>query len=225
MKWLAATAVFLTLVGVCSFAQSNEPKQQPSPAQSGPREKDKGSSNTPDAPATGSAAQRFPYPGEEHPAAPAVPDGPAAAPDGSTGTTDAPKSFPYPGDPDAASSSSSSSSSSSGTGEGTDIPPEAPARRKLPREFHPQSPEDRVTEDLDVARFYRNQGDLRAAYLRAQDAVKTLPNDPEGHFLLGTIAQEMKNRDQAVAELKNYLRLEPDGDHVKEAHRRLAQMH
>ena len=97
-----------------------------------------------------------------------------------------------------------------------------PTRRKLPKQFHPQSPEDRATEDIEVARFYQDQGDLPAAYLRAQDAVKQLPRDPESHLLLGQIAQKMKHHDEAVTELNTYLRLEPDGDHVIEVRRLLA---
>ena len=228
---LSVVALAALLSGVCAVGQNAEPKQQSQQTgQTQPRQDSRdtspqkgGSTQSPP------AAEKFPYPGESQPA-PDASTGKARAPE--TGTPPAGSAtgnpFPYPGDPDGGESSSSSSSSSGSATptENGDIPADAerPGRRKLPREFHPQSPEDRATEDLDVARFYRDKGDLQAAYLRAQDAVKTLPNDPEGHFLLAQIAQQTKRRDEALAEFKNYLRLEPDGDHVKEARRRLAEI-
>lgn len=213
--------------GVCPARQTSDPKQPPaaqtpSGADAKSPPPSKGAVQSPP------AANKFPYPGETEatpaPSTEKTQPGTGALPAGSA----AGKSFPYPGDPaagDAGSSSSSSSTSAAPAGTG-DIPAEAetPHRRKLPREFHPQSPEDRVTEDLEVAKFYRDKGDLHAAYLRAQDATKVIPSDPEAHFLLGQIAQQMKRHDEAVAEFKSYLQLEPDGDHVKEARRRLADM-
>ncbi len=104
------------------------------------------------------------------------------------------------------------------------MPAEAPSRRLLPKVRRLQTDDERVDEDLRVARFYRDSGDLHAAYLRAEDAVKTLPKDPESHFVLAQVLEKMHKRDEEAAELRTYLQLEPDGDFAKQAKRTLAQL-
>ena len=88
-----------------------------------------------------------------------------------------------------------------------------------------QSDEDRESEDLEIARYYLSAGNPMAAYLRAKDALKIKPTDPDAHFSLAEAAQKLKKRDEAVSEFKAYLQLEPDGDHVKAAQRSLADLH
>jgi Tfp pilus assembly protein PilF len=87
-----------------------------------------------------------------------------------------------------------------------------------------QSDEERATEDLNVAKFYEQSGDLNAAYLRVKDAVKYQPNDPDTHFALAHIAQKMNKRDEAIAEFNAYLKLDPDGLKIKQAQKALAQL-
>ena len=72
-----------------------------------------------------------------------------------------------------------------------------------------------------MAKFYRDAGNFHAAYLRAKDAVKLIPDDPEAHFLLGESAQKLQLKEEATAELNTYLKLEPEGDHVRAARRAL----
>jgi Tfp pilus assembly protein PilF len=102
--------------------------------------------------------------------------------------------------------------------------PPAPraARRLLPKS--PKSMADREAEDLDVSKFYLQSGNYLGAYLRAQDAVKSVPDDSEAHFALAQAAQKMKKRDEAIQEYKAYLDLEPDGDHVKTARLALVEL-
>jgi len=186
-----------------------------------------------------SAAERFPFPGESQnppPDAPA-PNAPAPA------TPNAPHSsaaseHPYPGDASSSSSDSSSSSSSSSSSDDAPPPaasddhpwddkgdkPQAAARRKLPKVQNLQSDEERATEDLNVAKFYEQSGDLNAAYLRVKDAVKYQPNDPDTHFALAHVAQKMNKRDEAIAEFNAYLKLDPDGLKIKQAQKALAQL-
>jgi len=97
-------------------------------------------------------------------------------------------------------------------------------RRKLPKVEKLQSDEERAAEDLNVAKFYEQSGDLNAAYLRARDAVKVQPSDPEAHFVLGHLAQKLNNRDEAISEYNSYLQLEPDGEKIKQARKALAQL-
>jgi len=62
------------------------------------------------------------------------------------------------------------------------------------------------------------------SYLRAQDAVKTQPDYPAGHFALAEAARRLKKNDEAAAEYKAYLKLEPDGDDAKSAEKALAEL-
>ena len=94
----------------------------------------------------------------------------------------------------------------------------------MPKVQKLQSDEDRAAEDLSVAKFYEDAGNLNAAYLRARDAVKYQPNDPYTHFTLARVAQKMKKNDEAIAEYNLYLKLDPDGLRIKEAEKALAQL-
>jgi tetratricopeptide (TPR) repeat protein len=136
-----------------------------------------------------------------------------------------------PGAESDSSSSSSSSSSDSADEPSADNPggdtgdtPHPSARRRLPKVENLQTNEERVDEDLKVAKFYTDAGDLNAAYLRVRDAVKYLPSDPDTHFALAYVAQKLKKREEAIAEYNNYLRLAPDGVRIKDAHKALKEL-
>jgi tetratricopeptide (TPR) repeat protein len=186
--------------------------------------------------AANDAAKANPFPGD----APATPDAPKAPP-----ANDAAKANPFPGEAPGTSSSSSSSSSSSTSSSSSsssassssgkpddpdadpddaDPIPEKPrgGRRLLPKVA--QSAEEREAEDLDVAHTYLQMGNFLASYLRAQDAVKSIPDDSAAHFALALAAQKMKKTDEAIAEYNAYLKLEPDGDQAKQARRALAEL-
>jgi hypothetical protein len=182
----------------------------------------------PDAPATpapaGSAGDKFPYPGEEK-GAPSAPGAPGSG------------KFPYPGETkDPGESSSSSSSSSSGgdapvpddkpalKDEGTSGSTKSSRRRLRPPAQKILSDPEREDEDLTVAKFYVSRGNLQGAYLRAKDAVKVQPDDPDGHILLADVAEKMGKKDEAVTEYEAYLKLDPEGDHVKAAQGALAKL-
>ena len=182
-----------------------------------------------------SAAEQFPFPGE--PAKPIAPaDTAPDAPKPNTSHPSAVEEHPFPTQPSppmdsGSSSSSSSSSSDSSSSADPDAPPPGDntadtksMRRKLPKVQKLQSDEDRATEDLSVARFYEGNGNLTAAYLRTQDAVKALPNDPEVHFAHAQIAQKLKKRDEAIAEYNAYLKLDPEGERIKAARKALSQL-
>lgn len=129
------------------------------------------------------------------------------------------------------SSSSSSSSDSSSDAPSADTPtadkgdaPHPSARRHLPKVQNLQTNDERVDEDLKVAKFYTDAGDLNAAYLRVRDAVKYLPDDPDTHFALAYVAQKMKKREEAIAEYNNYLKMAPDGERIKDARKALKEL-
>lgn len=160
---------------------------------------------------------RFPYPGEEKnaPSAPGV------------------GKFPYPGQVPGESSSSSSSSGGDAPlpedkpplkDEGTSGSTKSSRRRLRPPAQKVLSDAEREDEDLTVARFYMSRGNYQGAYLRARDAVKVQPDDPDGHWTLAEVADKMGKKDEAVAEYQAYLKLDPAGDHEKAAARALAKL-
>jgi hypothetical protein len=181
------------------------------------------------------AAEQFPFPGEPSKPAASAPDSPAATPAKNSAADEHP--FPtapppkLPGD-----DSSSSSSSSSSSNDDTDTPPDVgpplkdegtegtSTHRKLPKPARVQTDDERVDEDITVAKFYMNDENFAGAYLRAKDAVKVQPDYSLGHFTLAQIAQKMKKKDEAIAEFKTYLKLDPEGEKKREAQQALDQM-
>jgi cell fate (sporulation/competence/biofilm development) regulator YlbF (YheA/YmcA/DUF963 family) len=184
-----------------------------------------------------SAAEQFPFPGAatKPTAAPEAPGVNAPAP---ATHPSAASEHPFPSDADSSGSSSSSSSSSGSSSSDDAADPTAPAgpplhdegsegkstRRRLPKVRRVQTDDERVDEDLSVARFYTNDGNLQGAYLRAKDAVKVQPDYSETHFVLAEVAQKMKKRDEAIAEFNEYLKLDPKGEKIKAAQKALAEL-
>jgi hypothetical protein len=183
------------------------------------------------------------------PSAVDAPQAPGAA--GAANPASPARKFPFPGDtsgveggqgPGAGSSSSSSSSASdpaanpdadvNGTpalkdagSEGTQTQP----GRHILHRVNPigtklQSPDEREAEDLKVAKFYQGSGDLAGAYLRTQDAVKTIPDDPDAHFALAEIAVKLGKREEAIAEYNACLKLDPTDKQLKNAHKALEKL-
>ena len=130
------------------------------------------------------------------------------------------------------SSSSSSSSSSDDPTTPPDATPDANGNmpegtyvhRKLPKVKRVQTDDERVDEDLSVARFYLRDENYQGAYLRAKDAVTVQPDYSATHFALAEIAQKMKKKDEAIAEYQAYLKLDPDGEKAKAAKKALADL-
>lgn len=195
-------------------------------------------SGAPDAPAPakkGSTADQFPYPGETSKSPDAVPEGdtPRYVPDSPvpSGTAPAPKS--EAGDDGSSSSSSSSSSSLPTAADDAEPDNTKPAdtadttkkkgRRALPK-VSAQSPDERVTEDLNVAKFYSSRGNYEAAYLRSKDATTVMPDDAESHYRLAQAAQKLKKNDEAITEYNLYLKLDPGGDWTKETEEALSEL-
>lgn len=227
------------LLSAASWAQTAPPQNPPSapcptPNQT-PAPGQTAKPCTPPAPATGkSAAEEFPFPGQ--PPKPTNPNPPNSPAPGTT-PADAASQHPFPTQPppklpgDDSSSSSSSSSSDDPT-----TPPDATpdangnmpegtsVHRKLPKVKRVQTDDERVDEDLSVARFYLRDENYQGAYLRAKDAVTVQPDYSATHFALAEIAQKMKKKDEAIAEYQAYLKLDPDGEKAKAAKKALADL-
>jgi hypothetical protein len=189
-------------------------------------------------------AEQFPFPGEPSKPKDTPPDSPrpATTPDSPHPTTtpsDAATQHPFPTTPPPRLPGDDSSSSSSSSGDDptppTDDdptakgdpsnPPEGTSvHRRLPKVKKVQSDDERVDEDLSVAKFYLRDENYQGAYLRAKDAVSIQPEYSAAHFALGEIAQKMKKKDEAIAEFETYLKLDPDGEKAKAAKKALAEL-
>jgi Tfp pilus assembly protein PilF len=114
------------------------------------------------------------------------------------------------------------------TDKGSQGSPAAPGRHILHRVNPPatklQTADERLAEDLDIAHFYMQSGDLQGAYLRGQDAVKTAPDDPDAHYVLAEIARKLNKRDEAIAEYNACLKLDPLDKQAKDARKALARL-
>lgn len=186
---------------------------------------------TPAAPAKKpSVSEQFPFPGSPSKPAANAPDAPSSSVPNSAATDHPFPTTPPPRLPgDDSSSSSSSSSSGTDTDSPTDsLPPPgtegSSTRRKLPKVKRVQSDDERVDEDLTVAKFYMGDENFKGAYLRAKDAVKIQPDYSAAHFTLAQVAQKLKKNDEAIAEFKIYLKLDPTGERSKEAQRALDEL-
>ncbi len=222
------------LLSAASFAQTAPPQNPPAapcPASNpAPNQKQDQTTKpcTPQTPAPAkSAAEDHPFPGDVKPTAP--PDTPAP----STTPSDAASQHPFPTTPPAKPADPDSSSSSSSSDD-PDTAPQPPtsddtihpsSRRKLPKVKRVQTDDERVDEDIKVAKFYMNDENYQGAYLRAKDAVTVQPDYSLAHFTLAQVAQKMKKKDEAVAEYQLYLKLDPDGEKAKDANKALAELH
>jgi hypothetical protein len=179
------------------------------------------------------AAEQFPFPGQ-----PTKPATPPDSPSPTTSPSDAAAQHPFPTQPppkfpgDDSSSSSSSSDDPNATpddnpaskGDPSNPPEGTSVHRKLPKVKRVQTDDERVDEDLSVAKFYMHDENYQGAYLRAKDAVSVQPEYSAAHFVLAQIAQKMKKKDEAIAEFQTYLKLDPDGEKAKDAKKALAEL-
>ena len=96
--------------------------------------------------------------------------------------------------------------------------------RATPPAPKPQTAGEREEEDLRVANFNLDSGNVRGAYLRAQDAVKTAPDDPEAHFALAEMAAKLGKKDEAIAEYNACLKLDPTDDRRRDSNKALSRL-
>jgi Tfp pilus assembly protein PilF len=82
----------------------------------------------------------------------------------------------------------------------------------------------RESEDVRVAAFYQNDGDYPGAYLRAKDAVSLADDDAEAHLALAEAARRLGKLDEAEANYKKCLTLDPVPKVKKAAEKALKEM-
>jgi hypothetical protein len=178
----------------------------------------------PDAPASPAPAGRkdFPFPGDA-----SQPDASSGTGTGSSSSSSSSGDDAVPVDPGAGSGSQPGTTPALND-KGSEGSPAQPGRHILHR-VNPigtklETADEREAEDLDVAHYYTQTGDLKGAYLRDQDAVKTAPDDPEAHFALAEIAMKLNKRDEAIAEFNACLNLDPTDKQAKDARKALARL-
>ena len=176
------------------------------------------------------AASRFPFPGDDSSGG-AQPSAASGPPNNS--------SLPGSGGSGSAGSGSGDSSSSSsdaappgplGNGDTDPAAAAAAARRAawMKKEqggidFH-QTRVQREVEDLKVASFYEDSGNYRGAYLRARDAVSIDDDDAQAHLALAEAARRIGKLDEAEAQYKKCLSMDPVPKVKKAAQRALREM-
>lgn len=79
------------------------------------------------------------------------------------------------------------------------------------------NPAGRLKDDLNVANLYMDDWNYAGAYLRYKDALQLDEYNEVAIFGLGKAACMENRTGEAVAELKDYLNLYPDGKQAKEA--------
>ncbi|QHN03306.1 hypothetical protein FTO74_07965 [Granulicella sp. WH15] len=167
------------------------------------------------------AKDAFPFPGENVPLPVVDPNEKVYDPnEGKAGPPTPRPAAP----PDNSGSSSSSSSDAEPLPDLKDEGSEgstASQRRRMPKV---EDMGKREAEDLKVAKFYHSTGNYMAAYLRAKDALKIDPEDPEAQLALAINAQKLAKREDAIAGYTNYLKLAPDGDAAQTAKKALAAL-
>ncbi len=84
--------------------------------------------------------------------------------------------------------------------------------------------ETRVADDLKVGGFYMKDGNAQGAYLRFKDAVDHAPDDSDARFNLAEAAIRLSKRDEAILNYREYLRLDPGGDHDKQSRKALGKL-
>jgi hypothetical protein len=229
------------ILSAASFAQTTpaqDPPAAPCPAPTQTSDQATKPCPPPTATKKPSAAEQFPFPGQPSKSASPPPNAPDS-PTPSTTPSDAATQHPFPTQPTPRlpgddSSSSSRSPDDADTAPGDDPtkdpatrgdPPEGTSvHRKLPKVKRVQTDDERVDEDLNVAKFYFRDENYQGAYLRAKDAINVQPDFSTPHFVLAQIAQKMKKKDEAIAEYQAYLKLDPEGEKAKEARRALAEL-
>jgi tetratricopeptide (TPR) repeat protein len=82
----------------------------------------------------------------------------------------------------------------------------------------------RVSNDMQVAKFYWNIGDWKGSYLRYKDALAFKPDDAEAMFGLAESERQLKMYSDARVHYQAYLQLQPNGHRAKDAKKALADL-
>ena len=77
---------------------------------------------------------------------------------------------------------------------------------------------------MRIAAFYQNDGNFKAAYGRAQDAVSLASDDPDAHLALAEAARKLGKLDEAHQHYRRCLELDPVPKTRRVAERAIKEM-
>lgn len=84
-------------------------------------------------------------------------------------------------------------------------------------ENHLRKHPDDVRTRFVVATLYAALNENKAAKKQLQTVVEVRPNEARAHYVLGVLAREDEDAVGADRHFREYLRIEPNGDHAEEA--------
>ncbi|MBS2014649.1 MAG: tetratricopeptide repeat protein [Deltaproteobacteria bacterium] len=84
-------------------------------------------------------------------------------------------------------------------------------------ENHLRKHPDDVRTRFVVATLYAALNENKAAKKQLQTVVEVRPNEARAHYVLGVLAREDEDAVSADRHFREYLRIEPNGDHAEEA--------
>jgi tetratricopeptide (TPR) repeat protein len=82
----------------------------------------------------------------------------------------------------------------------------------------------RAEKDIEVGTFYMHKGDIDAAILRFQDAVRYRPKYAKPRLLLGKAYEKKGDRAMAVKAYKGYLRVFPHAPDAKKIQKKIDKL-
>jgi len=91
------------------------------------------------------------------------------------------------------------------------------------QELHAWDPY-RAIKDDEVGDFYFKRRNYKAALARYQDALAWKENDAVATFRMGECYQKLDQRDEAIAQYRQYLKILPEGSFSKDAKRALEKL-
>lgn len=91
------------------------------------------------------------------------------------------------------------------------------------QELHPWNPY-RAVKDDEVGDFYFKRKNYKAALARYQDALAWKENDAVATFRMAQCYEKLDQREEAITNYKQYLKILPDGPFSKEAKKALDKL-
>lgn len=182
----------------------------------------------------GGTADKFPFPGgdlDKTPIAPEDAPQPQAPSSSSSAPTQPDFSTPPSSDGMGSSSSSSSEDEPAPTTQSDDAPVRAAPlpnygtkRSRVEEQTRKRNEEHRVEDDLKVAKFYLNDGNVNGAYLRYKDAIEHDPEESDAHLGMAEMAEKLNKLDEAREHYAEFLKLDPENKRAAEVQHTLDRL-
>ena len=106
---------------------------------------------------------------------------------------------------------------------GSEPAPDTPDAANDVQELHPWNPY-RAVKDDEVGDFYFRRKNYKAALARYQDALEWKENDAVATFRMAQCYEKLDQRDEAITNYKQYLKILPEGPFSKDAKKALDKL-